>query len=143
LVPDQAPEAVQAVALVDDQVSDAALPRVIELGVAFKLTVGALALTVTMAVCAALPPSPVQERVSVALAVSAPVDCEPLRALLPDQAPEAVQAVAWLDDHVRVALPPLVMALGPTLRLTVGSGALTETVVDCDALPAGPWHVNM
>jgi hypothetical protein len=79
----------------------------------------------------------------VALAVSAPVDCEPLRALLPDQVPEAVQAVAWVDDHVRVALPPLVIALGPTLRLTVGSGALTETVVDCTALPAGPRQVNV
>jgi hypothetical protein len=77
------------------------------------------------------------------LAVSAPVDWEPLRALLPDQPPEAAQAVAWLDDHVSVALAPLVMALGPTLRLTVGSGALTETVVDCAALPAGPRHVNV
>ena len=77
------------------------------------------------------------------MAVSAPVDCEPLRALLPDQVPEAVQAVAWVDDHVRVALPPLVIALGPTLRLTVGSGALTETVVDCTALPAGPRQVNV
>jgi hypothetical protein len=77
------------------------------------------------------------------LAVSAPVDWEPLRALLPDQAPEAVQAVAWLDDHVRVALAPLVMALGPTLRLTVGKDALTETVVDCTALPAGPRQLNV
>ena len=77
------------------------------------------------------------------MAVSAPVDCEPLRALLPDQAPEAVQAVAWVDDHVSVELPPLVMALGPTLRLTVGSGALTETVVDCTALPAGPRQVKV
>ena len=77
------------------------------------------------------------------MAVSAPVDCEPLRALLPDQAPEAVHAVACVDDHVRVALPPLPMALGPTLRLTVGSGALTETVVDCAALPAGPRQVNV
>jgi hypothetical protein len=63
--------------------------------------------------------------------------------LLPDQLPEAVQAVAWLEDHVSVALAPLVMALGPTLRLTVGSGALTETVVDCTALPAGPRQVNV
>ena len=77
------------------------------------------------------------------MAVSAPVDCEPLRALLPDQAPEAVQAVAWVDDHVSVELPPLAIALGPTLRLTVGSGALTETVVDCTALPAGPRQVNV
>ena len=71
------------------------------------------------------------------------MDWEPVRALLPDQAPDAVQAVAWLDDHVRVALPPLVMALGPTLKLTVGSGALTETVVDCAALPAGPTQVSV
>ena len=77
------------------------------------------------------------------MAVSAPVDCEPLRGLLPDQAPEAVQAVAWVDDHVSVELPPLAIALGPTLRLTVGSGALTETVVDCAALPAGPRQVNV
>jgi hypothetical protein len=63
LLPDHAPDAVHAVALVDDQVRDAALPRVIELGVAVKLTVGADALTETIAVCAALPPDPVQVRV--------------------------------------------------------------------------------
>jgi hypothetical protein len=143
LLPDQAPEAVQAVALVEDHVRDAALPRVIELGAAFKLTVGADPRTETIAVCAALPPGPEQVRVYASLALSAPVDCEPLRALFPDQAPDAVQAVAWLDDHVKVALAPLVMALGPTLRLTVGSGALTETVVDCTALPAGPTQVSV
>ncbi len=62
-MPDQAPEAVQAVALVDVQVREAALPRVIELGVAVRLTVGADPLTETIAVCAALPPRPVQDRV--------------------------------------------------------------------------------
>ena len=62
-MPDQAPEAVQAVALLDDQVRDAALPRVIELGVAVKVTVGAVALTETIAVCVALPPGPVQDSV--------------------------------------------------------------------------------
>jgi hypothetical protein len=64
------------------------------------------------------------------LAVSAPVDCEPLTGRAPDQAPEAEQEVALVDDQVKVALPPLVIALGPTLRLTVGVGDLTETVVD-------------
>jgi len=44
------------------------------------------------------PPFPVQERVKVALAVSAPVDWVPRRALVPDQAPEAMQAVALVDD---------------------------------------------
>ena len=129
--------------MLDDQTRDAALPLVIELGLALKLTVGAGALTETVADCAALPPVPVQIRVKVALAVSAPVDWVPLRALAPDQAPEALQAVAYVDDHVRVALAPLVMALGPTLKLTVGSGALTETVVDCAALPPGPVQVSV
>ena len=76
------------------------------------------------------------------MAVSAPVDWEPLRVLAPDQAPEALQALAWVEDHVSVALAPLVMALGPTLKATVGSGALTETVVDCDALPPEPTQVS-
>jgi len=44
---------------------------------------------------------------------------------------------------VRMALAPLLMALGPTLKLTVGSGALTETVVDCVALPLGPVQVSV
>lgn len=74
--------------------------------------------------------------------MSAPVDWVPLRALVPDQAPEAVQAVALVDAQVRVALAPLLMALGPTLKLTVGSADLTETVVDCEAVPPGPVQVN-
>jgi hypothetical protein len=77
------------------------------------------------------------------LAVSAPVDCEPLRALAPDQAPEAVQAVALVADQVNVALLPLVIALGPTLKLTVGVGDLMETVVDWTAVPPGPEQVNV
>lgn len=73
-MPDQAPDAVQAFAWVDDQVRVAALPRVIELGLTLKLTVGAGALTETVADCAALPPGPEQDKVYVAFAVSAPVD---------------------------------------------------------------------
>jgi hypothetical protein len=77
------------------------------------------------------------------VAVSAPVDCEPLGALAPDQAPEAVHVVALEEDQVNVALPPLATALGPTLRLTVGVGDLTETVADCEALPPGPLHTKV
>jgi hypothetical protein len=79
----------------------------------------------------------------VAVAVRSPVDCEPFNALVPDQAPEAVQAVAFAEDQLSVALPPLAIALGPTLKLTVGIGALTETVVDCVALPLGPLQVKV
>jgi hypothetical protein len=75
--------------------------------------------------------------------VSAPVDCVPLVGLLPPQAPHAAHEVAFADDHVKVALAPLVMALGPTLRLTVGVGDLTETVVDWLALPPGPVQFSV
>jgi hypothetical protein len=65
------------------------------------------------------------------LALSAPVDCEPLTALLPDHPPEAVQEVALVDDQVKVELPPLATVLGLALILTVAVGlALAVTVVD-------------
>ena len=75
--------------------------------------------------------------------MSAPVDWVPLTALLPDQAPEAVQEVAWVADQVRIALVPLVIALGPTLKLTVGAGEVTVTVVDCAARPPAPEQVSV
>lgn len=58
--------------------------------------------------------------------------------MAPDQAPEATHEVAFVDDHVSVALLPLFTALGPALSVTVGAEALTETVVDCAALPPAP-----
>lgn len=143
LLPDQPPEAVQVVALVDDQVNVDAAPLFTVLGVAERLTVGAGAVTETVADCVALPPVPVQVSTYVALALSAPLDCEPLMALLPDQAPEAMQEVALVEAHVKLELPPLAMVLGLALRVTVAVGAaLTVTVVDCVALPPVPLQVN-
>jgi hypothetical protein len=72
------------------------------------------------------------------LAVRAAVDCEPLIALAPDQAPEAVQEVALVAAQVNVDVPPLATVLGLALNLTVGGGADTETVEDCVALPPVP-----
>jgi hypothetical protein len=71
------------------------------------------------------------------------VDCEPLVALVPDQAPDALHEVALVADQVNVELPPLVIVLGLALRLTVGAGAVTETVADCVALPPVPLHVRV
>ena len=71
------------------------------------------------------------------------MDCEPCRALGPDQAPEAVQAVALAAVQFKVALLPLVIALGPTLRLTVGVADLMDTVTDCVALPPGPEQASV
>jgi hypothetical protein len=93
--------------------------------------VGAGALTETVAVCEALPPVPVQVRTKVELAESAPVDWEPLTALLPDHAPEAVHEVALLEVQDKVELAPRAMVLGAALRLTVGTFlALTVTLAD-------------
>jgi hypothetical protein len=70
------------------------------------------------------------------------VDCEPLSALLPLQPPEAVQAVAFVADHVSVELVPLVTELGAAPIEIVGAGEFTDTVVDCVEFPPGPVHVN-
>ena len=77
------------------------------------------------------------------MAVRAPVVCDPLTALVPDQAPEAVHDVALVEDQVKVELPPLVTVLGLALIVTVAVGlGLTVTVVDCAALPPAPVQVN-
>ena len=138
------PDAAQEVALVDAQDSVELAPLATVLGLALKLTVGAGEVTVTVADCAALPPAPVQFRVYVAFAVSVPVDCEPLMALAPDQAPAAVQAVAFVADQLKAELLPLTMELGLTARLTVGAGVgeVTETEAACVALPPVPVQVS-
>jgi hypothetical protein len=79
----------------------------------------------------------------VVVALSAPVDCEPLVAKLPDQPPEAVQAVALVEDQVNVVLPPLAMLVGFALIETVGAGEGTDTVTDCAAEPPAPVQVNV
>jgi hypothetical protein len=143
LLPDQAPDARHDVAFAADHVRAELLPLITELGLAAILTVGAADFTDTVADCAALPPAPVQVSVYVAVAVSAPVDREPLSAVAPDQAPEALQAVAWVAAQFKVALPPLLIALGPTLRVTVGVGDFLEILADWTAVPPGPEQLSV
>ena len=75
--------------------------------------------------------------------MSAPVDCEPVTALVPAQPPLAVQDVALLADQVRVELLPFVTVVGLLLKLTVGAACFTDTVADCDALPPLPVQDNV
>ena len=72
----------------------------------------------------------------------APVDCEPLVALLPDHPPEAVHAVALVADQVRVELAPLATVLGLADKVTTGAGGVTETVADWFALPPPPEQAS-
>ncbi len=79
------------------------------------------------------------------VAVKAPVDCVPLAALAPDQAPEAVQDVAFAEDQVSVELAPVVTDAGLALTITVGAGAtaVTSTVAESDAVPPAPVQVRV
>lgn len=63
--------------------------------------------------------------------------------MLPDQAPEALHVVAFVEDQLKVALPPLVIVLGLAVKVTAGSGGVTETVADCEALPPVPVQVKV
>ena len=76
------------------------------------------------------------------MAVSDPVDCEPLTGLAPDQPPEAAQDVALAAFHVNMELDPDTTVLGAALMLTEGAAVLMETVTDCVALPPMPLQVS-
>ena len=55
----------------------------------------------------------------------------PLVGSLPDQPPEAVQLLAFVDDQLSVELEPLLTVPGLALRLSVGfTAAETFTVTD-------------
>ncbi len=144
LLPDQAPLAEQAVALVEDHARVALLPLVTVLGLAASETVGARGVTDTVVDCVAFPPPPEQVSEKVALAVRVPVDCEPLTGFEPVQAPEAVHEVALLDDQFSVDEAPLAIVLGLAPRLTVAVGVdATVTAADCAATPPGPVQVSV
>jgi hypothetical protein len=64
---------------------------------------------------------------------SAPVLLVPLMASAPLQPPEAAHEVAWVEDQVKVELPPLPTEVGLALKVIVGKAAVTDTTTDCDA----------
>jgi hypothetical protein len=135
---------VQAVALAEVQVRVDALPLATLEGLAFNDTVGAGgAVTLTVVDCAAEPPVPVQVRVNFVVAVRAGVVCEPAVAIVPLQPPEAVQAVALVDDQVSAEVAPLFTVAGFAVKATAGAGLVTDTVADCAALPPLPLQVSM
>lgn len=121
--PDQPPEALQLVALVEDQLSVELPPLDTPVGVALKDAVGADADTATVTDCVVETPDPVQVSVKLVEAVSAPVDCEPFVPNAPDQPPEAVQPAELVDDQLSVEAPPLDTAVGFALNEVVGPGS--------------------
>jgi len=78
----------------------------------------------------------------VALADTAPVDCEPLSPLVPLQPPDAVQEVALVLDQVSEEEAPDFTAFGVAVSVTVGAALATVTVADCVAEPPSPVQVS-
>lgn len=108
LPPVHAPLAVHEVTLVVDHIKVVVLPNAIEVGVADKVTVGVCAggaCTFTLTDALALPPAPLQVRVYIVVACNVPVPVVPDKFIAPDQAPEAMQLVASVLDHVNVDVP--------------------------------------
>ena len=70
-------------------------------------------------------------------------DREPLLASAPLQPPEAVHAVALVEDQLNVEPLPLVTVLGLALKLTVGAAEVTVAVADWLPLPPGPLQVRV
>jgi hypothetical protein len=55
-----------------------------------------------------------------------------------------VQEVAFVDDHVRLAVEPTIMLVGETEMVTVGAGgAPTVSVAEAFALPPLPVQVSV
>jgi hypothetical protein len=87
----------------------------------------------------------VQARLNWLVVVSAALDSLPEVALVPDQAPEAAQEVALVEDQVSVEDPPLAIDVGFAASDTVGTGGDGATVVKfqvksaASALPAASW----
>lgn len=90
-----------------------------------------------------MPPEPEQVRVKVVPAVSAPLDCVPMVALVPVQPPEAVQLVALIELHASVEDCPLFTLAGFAVNETVGAGGVTTTGTVWLAEPPAPEQVSV
>jgi hypothetical protein len=122
--PDHPPDALHELALVELHVRVEEAPDVIDTGLAASCTVGTAGVpaTVTMADWLADPAVPAQVNVNIELVVRPPVLCVPEVAFVPDQAPEAVQVVAFVELHVSVEDDPEVIELGLAVIWTVAVG---------------------
>jgi len=106
LFPDQSPDAVQLVTWVPAQLSVVEPLVVSEPGFAVKESVGTGSATVTLTVSLTDPLVPLQVKVNVLSAISAPVVCVPEVARLPDQSPEALQPLVLPLSQLKVVEAP-------------------------------------
>jgi hypothetical protein len=142
-LPDHAPEAEQAVALVVDHVRLVAAPESTAIGFAVSVTIGGEFETVTITDCKEVPPAPAQVSSYSVVLVSAPVLQVPLAATAPCHPPDAVHAVALAAFHVKVDSAPLAIVVGDAVSVIAGPGAFaTTTLTDWVACPPVPLQVK-
>ena len=71
------------------------------------------------------------------------MDCEPLGALAPDHAPEALQLVALVEVQVIAVALPLVIELGLGLNVTVGAGVVVAAAaLLIKEFKCSPWKAS-
>lgn len=137
--PLQPPLAVQAVAFVELQVNEAALPAATATGLATSVAVGTTLIATFVGVLA--PPSPEQVSEYVVFTVSAVVVSVPLTAFAPLHAPDAAHEVAFVELQVSTEVPPLATDAGLLDNVTVG---VTFTVTETGLLtPPAPLQVRL
>ena len=87
---------------------------------------------VTSTLLVADPPTPLQARLNVLADVTAETVCVPFAAFVPDQSPEAVQEVAFVEVQDKETEFPLVIAIDPSEPFafisTVGTDTFTVTL---------------
>lgn len=99
----------------------------------------------TVVLAWAVPPAPLQLSENVVALASTAEFSLPEVSLLPLHPPEAVQDVAFVDDHDNTLVPPLATLVGEADKLTVGAGvaAVTETDVDACVVPPLPVQLRL
>ena len=86
------------------------------------------------------PPAPLQVKEYAVVADSGPMPLLPLLPSAPLQPPEAVHAVALVELHFSVEVPPVATTEGVAVSVAVGM-TFTSTV-DALLVPPAPMHVN-
>ena len=124
LLPLQASDAMQLVVLVEDQrrVEDA--PLEIDVGFALRLTVGAGTTEMVTVLLVATRPGRLQLKMYLLLVTIPLTISRPAKALLPLQAPDAMQLSAPMLRQPRVVCPPAAILDGLPLKTSVAANAL-------------------
>ena len=102
---------------------------------------GKITPTVTLEV--AVPLGPVHERLNVVVAASAPVEVLPLVARAPDQPPEAVHELVFVEIHESVDEAPALTVEGVAVNDVMTGGGITDTVTLDVAVPPIPLHESV